>query len=194
MLTHGRTGVNASMPSPVPPLSYGTTLAFPGTEPPRAPAISYRRRAAGEPAAGRPASTVYRTRAGHPATPGPALHAARAATGNDSDVGYGTGELLRRAGRTRGWTRLRGRWPRPRQVSGELVPADASADDPDVLRLGSLLALRDAELHLLPFLKAAVAGTRDRADVHEQVRTALDRDKAVALIAVEPLHCAPAPS
>src|SRR6266536_2816629 len=183
MLTHGRTGVNASMPGPVPPLSYGTTLAFPGTEPPRAPAISYRRRAAEEPAAGRPASTVYRTRAGHPATPG-----------NDSDVGYGTGELLRRAGRTRGWTRLRGRWPRPRQVSGELVPADASADDPDVLRLGSLLALRDAELHLLPFLKAAVAGTRDRADVHEQVRTALDRDKAVALIAVEPLHCPPAPS
>ena len=33
-----------------------------------------------------------------------------------------------------------------------VVPADASADDPDVFRLGSLLALRDVELDLLPFL------------------------------------------
>src|ERR1700730_9400985 len=43
------------------------------------------------------------------------------------------------------------------EVSGEPVPADASADHPDVLGLGSLLALRDVELHLLPILKAAVA-------------------------------------
>src|SRR6266700_435759 len=77
---------------------------------------------------------------------------------------------------------------RSRRVPGAPVPADASADDPDVLRLGSLLALGDVELHLLPFLKAAVAATGDRAEVHEHVRTALDRDEAVALVAVEPLH------
>ena len=37
------------------------------------------------------------------------------------------------------------------------MAAIASADDLDVLRLGSLLALRDVELDLLPFLQAAVA-------------------------------------
>jgi hypothetical protein len=49
-------------------------------------------------------------------------------------------------------------------------PADASADDPDVDCLGPLLALRDVQLDLLPFLQAAVAATGDRADVHEHVR------------------------
>src|SRR5258708_10917418 len=63
-----------------------------------------------------------------------------------------------------------------------------SADDPDVFRLGSLLALRDVELDLLPLLKAAVAATGDRAEVHEHVRAALDHDEAVAFVAVEPLH------
>src|SRR5215469_8681316 len=63
-----------------------------------------------------------------------------------------------------------------------------SADDPDVLRLGPLLALRDVELDLLPFLKAAVAAPCDRAEVHKHVRAALDRDETVALVTVEPLH------
>src|SRR5919201_6450037 len=63
-----------------------------------------------------------------------------------------------------------------------------SADDPDVLRLGSLLALGDVELDLLPLLQAAVAATGDRADMHENVRTALHSDEAVAPVAVEPLH------
>src|SRR6266568_787427 len=72
----------------------------------------------------------------------------------------------------------------------ESSPADASADDPDVACLGPLLALRDVELDLLPFLEAAVAATGDRADVHEHVRAALDRDETVALVAVEPLHSA----
>src|SRR6266542_7029917 len=72
---------------------------------------------------------------------------------------------------------------------GEAV-AVASAGDPDVLRLGSLLALGDVELDLLPFLQAAVAAAGDRAEVHEHVRATLDRDEAVALLAVEPLHCA----
>src|SRR5712691_2868435 len=73
---------------------------------------------------------------------------------------------------------------------GGVVPADASAGDPDVFRLGSLLALRDVELDLLPFLQAAVAVTGDRAEVHEHVRATLHRDEAVAFIAVEPLHSA----
>src|ERR1700724_4695136 len=64
----------------------------------------------------------------------------------------------------------------------------ASAGDPDVFRLGSLLALGDVELDLLPFVQAAVTATRDRAEVHEHVRAALDRDEAVAFVAVDPLH------
>src|SRR6266852_8021565 len=71
-----------------------------------------------------------------------------------------------------------------------VVPAGASAGDPDVFRLGPLLALRDVELDLLPFLQAAVAATGDRADMHEHVRATLDRDETVALVAVEPLHSA----
>jgi len=53
-------------------------------------------------------------------------------------------------------------------------PADTSADDPDVICLGPLLALRDVELDLLPFLQAPIAATGDPADVHEHVRAALD--------------------
>src|SRR6476646_5266494 len=68
--------------------------------------------------------------------------------------------------------------------------ANASADDPDVFRLGSLLALRNVELDLLPFVDAAVATTRDRAEVHEHVRATLDLDEAVALVTVKPLHSA----
>src|SRR5262249_28388949 len=64
----------------------------------------------------------------------------------------------------------------------------ALAGDSDVFRLGSLLALGDVEFDLLPFLQAAVAAAGDRAEVHEHVRAALDRDEAVALVAVEPLH------
>src|SRR6266851_2337646 len=75
-------------------------------------------------------------------------------------------------------------------ASEEAVPAGASADDRDVLPLRSLLALRDVELDLLSFFQAAVAVTLDRAEVHEHVRATLDRDEAVALIAVEPLHYA----
>src|SRR4029077_9161930 len=71
-----------------------------------------------------------------------------------------------------------------------LSPASGSASDPDVFRLGPLLALGDVELDLLPFLQAAVATTSDRAEVHEHVLATLDRDETVALVAVEPLHSA----
>src|SRR5207244_12163168 len=66
--------------------------------------------------------------------------------------------------------------------------AGGSADDLDVFRLGSFLALGDVELDLLPFLQAAVAAAGDRAEVHEHVLATLDLDEAVALLAVEPLH------
>src|SRR5256714_9447866 len=66
--------------------------------------------------------------------------------------------------------------------------AGGSADDLDVFRLGSFLALGDVELDLLPFLQAAVAAAGDRAEVHEHVLATIDRDEAVALVAVEPLH------
>src|SRR5262249_1201923 len=64
----------------------------------------------------------------------------------------------------------------------------ASVHDPNVLRLGALLALRDVKLNLLPLLQIAVASARDCADVDEHVRTALDTDEAEAPVAVEPLH------
>src|SRR6266576_3245442 len=82
------------------------------------------------------------------------------------------------------------RWPATRPGSGMALGADASGNDPDVFRLGSLLALGDVELDLLSFLQAAVAAAGDRAEVHEHVRATLDRDEAVALVAVEPLHSA----
>src|SRR5260370_38323618 len=82
----------------------------------------------------------------------------------------------------------RGFGPWNRAAPGQVIPAGASAHDPDVLRLGPLRALRDVELALLPLLKAAVAAAGDRAEMHETVRTALDSDEAVALVAVEPFH------
>src|SRR5690348_15116473 len=84
------------------------------------------------------------------------------------------------------------RGPANRQVvsGGADAPVSASAGDPDVFCLGSLLALGDVELDLLPFVQAAVAATGDRAEMHEHVRAALDGDEAITLVAVEPLHSA----
>src|SRR5260370_35428289 len=73
-----------------------------------------------------------------------------------------------------------------------VVPAGASAGDPDVFRLGPLLALGDAELDLLPFLQAPEAATGDRAEGHEHVRPALDRAETAALLTVDHPHRAPA--
>src|SRR5690348_1171459 len=75
-----------------------------------------------------------------------------------------------------------------RQTRGPAIPGGASAGDPDVFCLRSLLALGDVELDLLPFVQAAVAATGDRAEMHEHVRAALDRDEAVTFVAVEPFH------
>ena len=69
ILTRGRSGVNASTRSPVPPLNCGVKPAFPGTEPSQAPAAataaSYRPSAAGT-SCRRHAPAVNRTHAGHP--------------------------------------------------------------------------------------------------------------------------------
>src|SRR2546429_8860359 len=73
------------------------------------------------------------------------------------------------------------------QPSGAMAAA-ALADDLNVLRLGSLLALRDIELDLLPFVEAAVAVTCDRAEVHEHILATFNLNETVAFVAVEPLH------
>src|SRR6516165_3616238 len=78
--------------------------------------------------------------------------------------------------------------PQPGVQPLTAVTAAASADDLNVLRLGSLLALRDVELDLLPFVEAAVAATCDRAEVHEHIGATFNLDEAVAFVAVEPLH------
>src|SRR6266567_3788176 len=75
-------------------------------------------------------------------------------------------------------------------ISGPPLRAAVRSSPGGAICLGPLLALRDVELDLLPFLEAAVAATGDCADVHEHVRAALDRDETVALVAFEPLHSA----
>src|SRR3974390_3668081 len=88
------------------------------------------------------------------------------------------------------WGQYTGPRPGLRGVGDGACAAGASGSDPDVCRLGSLLALGDIELGLLSFLQAAAACAGDRAEVHEHVRAALDRDEAVAFVAVEHLHSA----
>src|SRR2546423_14906453 len=63
-----------------------------------------------------------------------------------------------------------------------------SGDDAYLLRLRALLALRDFELDALPVLERLVAVHLDRREVDEHVLPPVDRDEAVALLAVEPLH------
>src|SRR5215467_470201 len=69
------------------------------------------------------------------------------------------------------------RWSAPACIYA-VVPV-ASADGHDVFCLGSLLALGDVELDLLPFFQAAIAVAGDRAEVHEYVLATLDRDEPV---------------
>src|SRR5438128_1455435 len=59
---------------------------------------------------------------------------------------------------------------------------------PHVGGLRALGTLGDLELDLLVLLEVAVAGALDRAEVHEDVRSVLLRDEAVALLRAEPLH------
>src|SRR5437899_8960899 len=62
-----------------------------------------------------------------------------------------------------------------------------SGDDPDVLRLRAFLTLRDLELDTLSVFQRLVAVHLDRREVDEDVLPPVDRDEAVALLAVEPL-------
>src|SRR3712207_5331848 len=67
----------------------------------------------------------------------------------------------------------------------------AGSDGADVLRLRALLALRHVELDPLGLVERAVAGTRDRREVAEDVGTAaVLLDEAEALLRVEPLRSA----
>src|SRR5258705_1325940 len=74
---------------------------------------------------------------------------------------------------------------RPRQAG----LAD-SGDQADLLRLRALLTLRDLELDALPVFQRLVAVHLDRGEVDEHVLSPVDRDEAIALLAVEPLHAA----
>src|SRR5262245_43182476 len=65
--------------------------------------------------------------------------------------------------------------------------APDSGEDADLLRLRALLTLRDLELHALTVLQRFVAIHVDRGEVDEDVLPSVDRDEAIALLAVEPL-------
>ena len=71
---------------------------------------------------------------------------------------------------------MRRRWAR----SGQ-------SDDVDLLGLRPLLALGDLELDARPIVQRLVAVHVDRGEVDEYVLPTVDRDEAVALLAVEPL-------
>ena len=76
------------------------------------------------------------------------------------------------------------RWEERCPVSGcEL----RSGDEANLLRLRTLLALRDFELHALSVFKQLVAVHLDCGEVDEDVRPPVNRDESIALLAVEPL-------
>ena len=65
--------------------------------------------------------------------------------------------------------------------------AELLGEDPNLLGLGTLLTLCDLELHTLTVFQRLVAVHLDRGEVDENVLSSVDRDEAVALLAVEPL-------
>src|SRR5262252_6519576 len=67
------------------------------------------------------------------------------------------------------------------------VQVRVGLDDTDLLGLWALLALGDLELDPCPVIEGLVAVHVDRGEVDEHVLPTVDRDKAVALLAVEPL-------
>lgn len=59
----------------------------------------------------------------------------------------------------------------------------------DVLRLGAFLAFRDVEFDFLVFFKGAVSRRLDRAEVSEDVSSAIiGGDEPITFIGVEPFH------
>src|SRR6185369_8333514 len=68
-----------------------------------------------------------------------------------------------------------------------VLRASKSGDESDLLSLRALLALRDLELDALSVFQRLVAVHLDRGEVDENVLSAVDRDEAIALLAVEPL-------
>src|SRR5215472_10241703 len=66
------------------------------------------------------------------------------------------------------------------------IALGAELNRPDSLRLRAAVALRNLEFDSLTFFKSAVAVRLNSREVDENVPTTVDRDKAVALIRVEP--------
>jgi hypothetical protein len=62
-----------------------------------------------------------------------------------------------------------------------------NSDFPDVDGLQAFVALLDIELHLLPFSEGSITLLLDGGEVHKHVLPSVLRDKAVALLCVEPL-------
>jgi hypothetical protein len=58
-----------------------------------------------------------------------------------------------------------------------------------VFSLPALRALRNVELHGLPFLKTPEPADLDCREMHKNILAALTADEAVAFGVVEPLHC-----
>src|SRR6185295_394537 len=69
-----------------------------------------------------------------------------------------------------------------------IVDGEVSAYANHVLRLRSLGALLDLELHFRTFVESLVSLGSDGGIMNEDVRTVLTRDEAIALAVVEPLH------
>jgi len=58
-----------------------------------------------------------------------------------------------------------------------------------VLSLGTTAALSDVELNALAFVQSLEAIALDSAEVYEYVCAAVNGDKAIALLRVEPFDC-----
>ena len=65
----------------------------------------------------------------------------------------------------------------------------APSERPYILSLQALGALRNVELHGLPFLKTFEPAGLDCREVHKNILAALTADEAVAFGVVEPLYC-----
>src|SRR5262249_34898832 len=77
--------------------------------------------------------------------------------------------------------------PRDEPETGPTI--GTGSDEPHLVGLRALGALRHLELHLLVLLESPEAGRLDRRVVDEDIRLALAlRDEAVALLSVEPFH------
>src|SRR5262249_17266432 len=81
------------------------------------------------------------------------------------------------------------RHDQPRSTTPHLRPPDPRSDHADVLSLFALPAWGHVELDTLTLLEGAVARALDIRKMNEQIPALLTRDKPIALLGVEKLHC-----